>query len=111
MLTRLASPLLVLTLTAWHGPALVAEAHPDLSGTWIVESVDVQRPQAGAADYGRGNRRGGGFGGGGFGGGQRGGGRPASGGAAGTESGGGQRGRAGALGAGFQKGDHVTISQ
>ena len=87
-----------------------AQTRPDLAGTWVVLSVDQQRPQA---DNGGGTRRpgggggGGGFGGrGGFGGGRRGGG----GGGARNGGGGGGGGRA-LLGDTYQQDDRITITQ
>jgi len=91
-----------------------AQPHPDLSGTWVVQSVDQQRPQA---DNGGGNRRrpgggggGGGFGGrGGFGGGRRGGGGGVGGG--GARNGGGAGGGRALLGDVYQQDDRISITQ
>src|SRR6185369_8258076 len=61
--TRFVTRLVV--LLALGGPALaLAQAHPDFTGTWTVEHVDMT--DARKADA-RGGREGGGFGGGGFG--------------------------------------------
>jgi hypothetical protein len=97
-------------IAAW-GVASRAQSHPDFSGTWTVEHVDVQdKPNA---DFG--GRGGfGGFGGGGGRGGRGGFGRPGTGGGGGRRSGGqrpeGGRGAARA-GAGLQQGDTMRIAQ
>lgn len=92
-------------LVAW-APRASAQSHPDLSGTWIVQNVDVQRPEGGANARPGGGGGGGGFGGrggfgrrGGFGGGQGRGGRTGGG------------GRGAAIGDTFQRDDRVTITQ
>jgi hypothetical protein len=89
-----------------------AQTHPDLSGTWVVQSVDQQRPQANNAgnDRRRAGGGGGGFGGrGGFGGGGRRGGGGFGGGGARTGGGGGL-GR-GLLGDNYQQEDRISITQ
>jgi hypothetical protein len=93
---------------------LAAQTRPDLSGTWVVQSVDQQRPQA---DNGGGNRRPGGGGGGGFGGrggfgggGRRGGGGFGGGGGGARNGGGGGLGR-GLLGDNYQQDDRISITQ
>src|SRR5512138_3527291 len=95
-------------LVAWT-PRVSAQAHPDFSGKWVVQNVDVQRPEGGANSRPGGGGGGGGFGGrggsgrrGGFGGGQGGGGR--------TRGGGGGRG-SGAVEDTLQRDDRVTITQ
>jgi len=90
-----------------------AQTHPDLSGTWVVQSVDQQRPQA---DNGGGDRRraggGGGFGGrGGFGGGRRGGGGVGGGGGGARTGGGGGGGGRALLGDTYQQDDRIAITQ
>src|SRR6185295_9431412 len=99
-----------------------AQTRPDFSGTWVVQNVDQQRPDAAGAG---GNRRGGGGGGGGFGGrggfggGSRGGGRTGGGGGfPGGGGGGGGRGgnrgsggRGALLGETYQVDDRVQITQ
>jgi hypothetical protein len=100
MLNRLFVVVAAIALVSGTIP-LAAQTRPDLSGTWVVQSVDQQRPQAnnGGNDRRRGGG-GGGFGGrGGFGGGRRGGG-----------GGGGGLGR-GLLGDNYQQDDRISITQ
>jgi hypothetical protein len=104
MLRQLTLASAVAALLVGIVPVSHAETRPDLSGTWIVESVDIQRPQ-GDGGQRTGDRRGGGRFGGGFGGGRRGGGQ-AAGGAGGDRRGGGD-----IRPASFQKGDHLTLKQ
>jgi hypothetical protein len=90
------------------GIPLSAQTRPDLSGTWVVQSVDQQRPQA---NNGNGGQRrpggGGGFGGrGGFGGGGR-----RGGGGGGARNGGGGGGGRGLLGDNYQQDDRISITQ
>ena len=104
--------LIIAAAIAVCGIAAHAQNHPDFSGTWTVEHVDVQdKPNADFA--GRGGF--GGFGGGGGGRGGRGGfGRPGGGGGGGRR-GGGQRSEGGRgaarAGAGLQQGDTMRIAQ
>ena len=103
MLNRLFVVVAAIALVSGSIP-LAAQTRPDLSGTWVVQSVDQQRPQAN--NGGNDRRRGGGFGGrGGFGGGRRGG----SGGGA-RNGGGGGLGR-GLLGDNYQQDDRISITQ
>ena len=105
MLNRLFVVVAALALVSGSIP-LAAQTRPDLSGTWVVQSVDQQRPQAtnGGNDRRRGGG-GGGFGGrGGFGGGRRGGGGGA------RNGGGGGLGR-GLLGDNYQQDDRISITQ
>lgn len=83
-------------------PFASAQSHPDFSGKWVVQNVDVQRPE------GAGNVRPGGGGGGGFGG--RGGFGRRGGFGGGGRTGGGS-GRGVAVGDTFQRDDRVTITQ
>jgi hypothetical protein len=109
MMNRLFVVVVGIALVSGTVPSF-ADTHPDLSGTWVVQSVDQQRPQA---DNG-GTRRpggGGGFGGrGGFGGGRRGGGGVGGGGGARTGGGAGGGGRA-LLGDNYQQDDRIAITQ
>jgi hypothetical protein len=106
MMNRLLVVVSAVALVSGTVPSLAEQSHPDLSGIWVVQSVDQQRPQA---DDRNGNRQrggGGGFGGrGGFGGGRRGGG-----GGARTGGGAGGGGRA-LLGDTYQQDDRITITQ
>ena len=89
-------------------PAL-PQSRPNLTGTWIVENVDQQRPQADTRPRDRdGGRVGGGFGGGARRGGARGGGGSGGG---GDDRDGRRRGRGGLVAASLQKGDRVTLTQ
>lgn len=83
-------------------PSVGAQERPDLSGSWTVEQVEMQRPQDGAARDQAGRRGGGGSGGGGFG--RRGGGQ-------GGGQADGRQSRGGAFSAMFEKGDRVSIRQ
>ena len=108
MLNRLFVVVAALALVSGSIP-LAAQTRPDLSGTWVVQSVDQQRPQAtnGGNDRRRGGGGGGGFGGrGGFGGGRRGGG----GGGGARNGGAGGLGR-GLLGDNYQQDDRISITQ
>jgi len=112
MMNRLFVVVAAVALVSGSVP-LSAQTHPDLSGTWVVQSVDQQRPQANNSG---GTRRpgggGGGFGGrGGFGGGgRRGGGGGFGGGGGGARNGGGGLGR-GLLGDNYQQDDRINITQ
>jgi hypothetical protein len=77
---------------------LHAQERPDLSGTWVVEQVEFQGPQANQGGGGRGGRGGGGMRGGG--------GRNQGGGA----ERGGQRDRA-VVGSPYQDGDRMRLTQ
>jgi hypothetical protein len=56
----------IATVALLAAPALVAQSHPDFSGTWIVEKVEMpERPQGGMRGGGMGGGRGG-YGGGGM---------------------------------------------
>ena len=82
--------------TAWGTVPAWGQTHPDLSGTWVVQNVVVQRPQQAGRD-----RPPGGFGGrGGFG---------RRGGTGGTRSGG--TGGRGLLDNSFEHDDRITIKQ
>lgn len=105
-------------LLAWVGAQvlLVADTHPDFSGTWIVESVSTTGgDRSGDGGFRRGGGGGGGFGGGfgrrgGFGGGRRGSG--GNGGASGTGDRGDARGRGnGEAVPRFVRGQHVEFTQ
>jgi hypothetical protein len=111
MLNRLFVVVAALALVSSSIP-LAAQTRPDFSGTWVVQSVDQQRPQANNAgnDRRRAGGGGGGFGGrGGFGGGGRRGGGGFGGGGARTGGGGGL-GR-GLLGDNYQQEDRISITQ
>ncbi len=73
---------------------LAAQDRPDFSGTWVVEQVEMQRPERGDALGEPPGRRGGSFGGGG-----------------GFEGRGGRQGRGAAFDAMFAKGDRISIRQ
>jgi len=110
MLNRLFVVIAAIALVSGTVPSF-AQTHPDLSGTWVVQSVDQQRPQA---NNGNGGQRrpggGGGFGGrGGFGGGGRRSGGGGFGGGGGARNGGGG-GRA-LLGDVYQQDDRISITQ
>jgi hypothetical protein len=116
MMNRLFVVVAAIALVSGSIP-LSAQTHPDLSGTWVVQSVDQQRPQA---NNGGGTRRpgggggGGGFGGrGGFGGGRRGGGGFGGGGGGAARNGGGGGGGLGRglLGDNYQQDDRISITQ
>jgi hypothetical protein len=109
MLNRLFVVVAAIALVSGSVP-LAAQTRPDLSGTWVVQSVDQQRPQANNGGNPPRPGGGGGFGGrGGFGGGRRGGGGGFGGGGA-RNGGGGGGGRA-LLGETYQQDDRITITQ
>jgi len=109
MLNRLFVVVAAIAIVSGSIP-LAAQTRPDLSGTWVVQSVDQQRPQA---NNGGNDRRRGGGGGGGVDGaeerrpGRRGGG---GGGARNGGGGGGGLGR-GLLGDNYQQDDRISITQ
>ena len=92
-------------------PALVAQSHPDFSGTWVVEKVEMpERPQGGMRSGGMGGGRGG-YGGGGMHGGGGMGGGGMHGGGQGRPQG---QGKSGGMRGGFARlhqGDKIRVKQ
>jgi hypothetical protein len=100
----------IATVALLAAPALVAQSHPDFSGTWIVEKVEMpERPQGGMRGGGMGGGRGG-YGGGGMRGGMGGGGMHGRGGQGGPQG----QGQGGGMRGGFARlheGDKVRVKQ